>query len=125
MHSLGNGAGVAAVNGPSGTGKTTLLRDLIANVVVERAKRLATLRSARDAFADSSGWQAGNYRRTVWQWTEPFHGHEIVIASSNNGAVENVTEEIPGIDAVWNRYAESSCGSTAATPRRTRRSSPS
>ena len=100
VRTLGEGAGIAAVNGPPGTGKTTLLRDLIANVVVERAKRLAALDSAEDAFEGSAGWMAGRYRRTIWHWTTPFHGHEIVIASSNNGAVENVTLEIPGIDAI-------------------------
>ena len=100
VRSLGDGAGIAAVNGPPGTGKTTLLRDLIANVVVERAMQLAALDSAESAFDGSAEWTVGRYRRTVWHWKKPFHGHEIVIASSNNGAVENVTLEIPGIDAV-------------------------
>ncbi len=65
VRSLGHGAGIAVVNGPPDTGKTALLRDLIAHVVVERAMKLATLDSAEDAFDGSTGWRAGRYQRTV------------------------------------------------------------
>ncbi|ASJ70669.1 DEAD/DEAH box helicase [Granulosicoccus antarcticus] len=99
-HSLDGSSGIAAVNGPPGTGKTTLLRDLIANIYVTRAQRLAELDSPKDAFEESTGWKAGDYQRTVWHWKEAFHGYEIVIASSNNGAVANVTMEIPGVNAI-------------------------
>jgi len=98
---LSGSAGLFAVNGPPGTGKTTLLRDLVADVVVRRAMEMANLSAAEDAFTgESSHWQSGNYRRTLWQWSDQFHGYEVVVASTNNGAVANITKELPGLDAV-------------------------
>lgn len=94
------GAGLFAINGPPGTGKTTLLRDLIASVVVERAMRLAELSRPEQAFKGKARWKTDKYNREVSVWKDEFQGFEIVIASANNGAVENVTREIPGIDAV-------------------------
>jgi hypothetical protein len=95
-----NENGLFAVNGPPGTGKTTLLRDVIAGVLVERAKRLAALNRADDAFYGSTRLQNGQWTRTISLWREEFKGFEIVVASNNNGAVENVTMEIPGEKAV-------------------------
>ncbi|MFI0943601.1 AAA domain-containing protein [Streptomyces sp. NPDC021020] len=110
-----DGRGVFAVNGPPGTGKTTMLRDLIAAVVVSRAERLATLSGPEDAFArnplfwrteENAGKQ---YPRTIHPLIPALTGFEMVIASSNNGAVENVTLEVPGAHAIgdtWKPHAD-------------------
>lgn len=97
MGELNSSAGIFAVNGPPGTGKTTLLKDLVAGIVVERAQRIAALIHPRDAFVSNSPhrWNSGDYPRTVQRWNSAFHGFEIVVASSNNGAVENISNEIP------------------------------
>ncbi|WP_435127981.1 AAA domain-containing protein [Actinacidiphila sp. bgisy144] len=113
METLGadGGTGVYAVNGPPGTGKTTMLRDLIAAVVVRRAERLAELSSpelafSRQPFTWRSEDNAGKiHPRGIHPLVPALTGFEMVIASSNNGAVENVTLEVPGARAIGAQWA--------------------
>lgn len=89
--------GLFSVNGPPGTGKTTLLRDIIADTIVRRARVLAGLGKARDAFE-------GRPREIVFSGGDPAYvsmlradlaGYEMVVASSNNSAVENISRDLP------------------------------
>jgi hypothetical protein len=82
--------GLAAVNGPPGTGKTTLLRDLVAHIIVARAEKLAPIENPADGLGAID-----------------LMDFAIVVASCNNAAVENVSLELPvrekALDrSVWN-----------------------
>lgn len=93
--------GILAVNGPPGTGKTTLLRDVVANVVTERARVMANYHDPEQAFTNSKERvKRGNAFLWMYELDEKLRGFEMVVASSNNKAVENVSAELPSIDSV-------------------------
>ena len=96
--------GIFSVNGPPGTGKTTLLRDLVAAVVVDRAKVLARFGDPLDAFGSRLSVRAE--RGVLWRVAPELLGFEMVVASSNNGAVENVTRELPALSAVDEKWLD-------------------
>jgi hypothetical protein len=80
-------------------------------VIVRRAMVLASLGSPSQAFtAAREPWQTAAYSHTITEPSPALTGFEMVVASSNNGAVENVTNEIPGpkgIDDQWRPAATS------------------
>lgn len=103
IHGPTRESGVLGINGPPGTGKTTLLRDLIAHNVVERARKFAELEDSDEAFEASANdhrWNTDGYPRRVPRLKPELLGFEMIVASANNAIVENVTAEIPAAGAI-------------------------
>lgn len=81
---------IRSVNGPPGTGKTTLLKDIFADLVVQQAAEIVQLSDKR-------------VKGSLVYWKEAKLGalppsisdKNIVVASSNNGAVQNIVKELP------------------------------
>lgn len=94
---LRNTEGLQGVNGPPGTGKTTLLKDVIAEIIVERAKVISDLgcdnlfKNGYNKIEKESGYD--RYTYNLQQSLKNNFG--IVVASNNNAAVENISKELP------------------------------
>ncbi len=99
---------IFSVNGPPGTGKTTLLKEIIVNNVVKKAILLSNYDDPDDAFQECS-FTNGNsvdhsydqYVRKYYRLKNPkINDYSIVVASNNNVAVENITKELPFEDKI-------------------------
>lgn len=93
--------GVLAVNGPPGTGKTTLLRDIIAALVTKRAEILCSYDEPESAFIHSGQkMKKGNSFVHLYRLDNKIRGYEMIVTSSNNKAVENISAELPAMQAI-------------------------
>ncbi|MEN5300122.1 AAA domain-containing protein [Brucella sp. TWI559] len=93
-------SGVFSVNGPPGTGKTTLLRDVIAENLVRRARVLAGFKSAEEAFVSRTKVSIGDENFDIGNLHPDLLGYEMVVASSNNTAVENISRDLPKAESI-------------------------
>lgn len=84
---------VVAVNGPPGTGKTTLLKDVIAERIVERTQKLLELKQESSWILEDDAIEA-------------VMASSIIVASSNNKAVENISKELPSLSKIDKRYQD-------------------
>lgn len=94
---------VFSVNGPPGTGKTTLLKEIIVNNIIQKAILLSEYDDADDAFDDylfkNGESESHSYNKFVRKYhrlkNSKINDYSILVASSNNTAVENITKELP------------------------------
>lgn len=81
---------IRSVNGPPGTGKTTLLKDIFADLVVQQAAEIVQLSDKRIK-GSLVYWQNAK----IGVLPPSISDKNIVVASSNNGAVQNIVKELP------------------------------
>ncbi|MCR8855196.1 AAA domain-containing protein [Lysinibacillus fusiformis] len=86
---------IRSVNGPPGTGKTTLLKDIFADLVVQQAAIISQL-SNKSIQGSLVYWK--NAKLGVLP--QSISDKNIIVASSNNGAVQNIVKELPKKEAI-------------------------
>jgi len=93
---------VFSVNGPPGTGKTTLLKEIVAGNIVEKARVLSQYEKPDDAFQCVKfkyGAYDGARSKFYPEWCkfkdDRIADYGMLVTSSNNAAVENITKELP------------------------------
>ena len=88
---------IFSVNGPPGTGKTTLLKDIIASSIVERAAKFCESNHVNDIFKKVVGRDGISFYYDI---PSDIAVYGMLVLSSNNKAVENITLELPNISSI-------------------------
>lgn len=83
---------IRSVNGPPGTGKTSLLKDVIADLIVEQALEIVWLQDKKiNGTEETIYWDNASIGVPPVEIVQK----EVIVASSNNGAVKNIVDELP------------------------------
>lgn len=94
---------VFSVNGPPGTGKTTLLKEIVVSNIIERAVLLADYKDPDDAFEKQAFLHGEKQEHAYSTYTrgwyrlkdDKINDYSVLVTSCNNAAVENVSKELP------------------------------
>ncbi|AEA00965.1 DEAD/DEAH box helicase [Aerococcus sp. Group 1] len=84
---------IQSVNGPPGTGKTTLLQDVVADIIVQQARSICRGQSLEKTVEYDPG-------RRMDKLSQDLTKKGIMVVSSNNGAVQNIVNEWIQVDKV-------------------------
>ena len=87
---------IFSINGPPGTGKTTLLKEIIVSNIINRAILMAKYAEPDQAFQERRFQNPPDqYNQKYFKLCDSLSAYGIIVASNNNAAVENISAELP------------------------------
>ncbi|MDS0528451.1 AAA domain-containing protein [Clostridium sp. SHJSY1] len=87
---------IFSVNGPPGTGKTTLLKEVVANNIVNRAVELCKYEDPNTVLKMCTVENPPHdFYRTYYEFPSELEKFSMIVASNNNSAVENISLDLP------------------------------
>lgn len=87
---------IFSVNGPPGTGKTTLLKEIVVDNIISRASELTKFSHPDEAFSEKKLTTVYDESTKVYYIPdESLIKYGMLVLSYNNTAVENITLELP------------------------------
>lgn len=90
-----------SVNGPPGTGKTTLLRDVFSELLVKQSYEIIQLKNKKIVGNyETVYWESGSYKASIGVLPSQIAENGIIVASSNNGALKNIVDELPLVSEI-------------------------
>lgn len=100
---FGKNGKVFSVNGPPGTGKTTLLKEIVVSNIVERAILLSHYDEPDAAFQKHDFLHGSKEEKAYSKYTRHWYSlkndaindYSMLVTSCNNAAVENISKELP------------------------------
>ncbi|WP_283606893.1 DEAD/DEAH box helicase [Faecalispora anaeroviscerum] len=93
---VSNEQDVFSINGPPGTGKTTLLKEIITSNIIQRAFQMASYDYPDQAFSESIFQNPLDLSNlSYYRIDDKLTAYGMIVASNNNAAVENISVELP------------------------------
>lgn len=90
-----------SVNGPPGTGKTTLLKDIFSELLLKQSYEIIQLKNKKIVGNyETVYWDNGSCKASIGVLPSQIAENGIIVASSNNGAVKNIVDELPLISEI-------------------------
>ncbi|WP_163556230.1 AAA domain-containing protein [Helicobacter suis] len=100
-----NSGALRSVNGPPGTGKTTLLKDIFAELIVKQAYEIVQLKD-KVIKSDTKCRMSKIEMAELGLLPESITNKNILVASSNNGAVQNIVKDLPKSKEIAEEFKE-------------------
>ncbi len=92
-----------SLNGPPGSGKTMLLKELVADRVVKKAALLSELDDPDDLF-DTRTDTYGKRYYTIKRQYDRVNDHSIIAAAMSNNAAKNISAEMPLMKNAFEKF---------------------